>query len=726
MDGVLDLAAAVGGGERSGTGEGASGGDVPLPVLREDLDIVPGAPLLNGSPSWVVFDPLANRYFEIGPELFDMLSLWDVGTVSRLCRAMKREFDRTVSEDDVTDAIRFLISSALVRDIPDNDYRTMAHKEVSAKKSLFSRVMHSYLFFKIPLVRPDRALRFAWPVVRHLFTREAVVVTALIGLLGLYLVSRQWEHFATTFQHMLSWQGAALYFLSLVVVKSLHELGHAFMAVRYRLRVPTIGVAFMVLMPVLYTDTSGAWRLRSRRARLMIDAAGIFTELGLACIATLVWCFLPDGGLRLVVFAIATTSWATSLFVNLNPLMRFDGYYILSDAIRFQNMQTRGFDMARWQLRRLLFGLDEAPPEPMSAGRRRLVVAHAWATWIYRFFLFLGIAILVYAFFIKVVGILLFAVEIVWFILLPVGREIARWWERKDAIMASRRTYVSLAATFALLLVAVIPWSTSVSLPALMASGQEARLFAPFPAQIVASRIVEGQRVRKGDVLVEMAAPRLHQEMRLAAERARVTAARIDRAGSDQTDRAMLVVLENELNSAREEMAGLRRTLARLTVRAPFDGVVRDLDPELQVGLWVDAKRPLALVHDQTKATVRGLVEERLIRRFAVGASATFKPENPDLPSVDLLVDGVAQTATERLDEPYLALAHGGSVKTGEGEDRLKLVDARYRVKLSPLTETPAPARATRGTVVVEGSPESFYFRAKRQVMKVLVREMGV
>ena len=178
--------------------------------------------------------------------------------------------------------------------IPGNDFKAMALRMEADKKSWLSTIMHSYLFFRIPLFRPDRFLRKSWWMVRPLFTRTAVWIYVLMGLAGLYLVSRQWEQFTGTFQYMLSWQGAAFYGASLVIVKSLHELGHAYMSVRYKLRVPTIGIAFMVLMPVLYTDTSGAWRLRSRRQRLMIDGAGIFVELALAAVATLLWVFLPD------------------------------------------------------------------------------------------------------------------------------------------------------------------------------------------------------------------------------------------------------------------------------------------------------------------------------------------------------------------------------------------------------------------------------------------------
>ncbi|MEM1318445.1 MAG: biotin/lipoyl-binding protein, partial [Pseudomonadota bacterium] len=547
--------------------------DVPLPVLRDDLEIVPTAPQPNGAPAWVIFDPAANRYFEIGRETLDLLRLWRVGKVDTLVRRVNSEFGRTIDKDDVAEVIHFLISNALVRDIAGNDFRGMAEKAKAEKKSWFSTAMHSYLFFRIPLFRPDRFLRATWPLVRVLFTRFFVWLLVAMGIVGLYFVSRQWEQFTGTFQYMLSWKGAALYGLSLVIVKSLHELGHAYMAVRYGLRVPTIGIAFMVLMPVLYTDTSGAWRLRSRRQRLMIDGAGIFTELAIAAVATLIWAFLPDGPLRLVFFAMATTSWVTSLAVNLNPLMRFDGYYILSDGLGFQNLQNRSFEMARWRLREILFGLGAEPPEPLTPRLRRLIIVHAWATWIYRFFLFLGIAILVYAFFIKVVGIILFIVEIVWFIAKPVAKEVAHWWSIRSKIMAARRIFVTGSVLAGLTVAAIIPWSTQIRVPSLMTAGHEQALYAPFPARVQTVAAHDGDMVSKGDIVFVLDAPQLRLDLKLAQEQVTLIESRIDRTGSDATDRASLIVLQNELNEVREKISGLKRVEEQLTVRAPFTGL---------------------------------------------------------------------------------------------------------------------------------------------------------
>ncbi|PCH45311.1 MAG: hypothetical protein COC23_08070 [Hyphomicrobiales bacterium] len=516
--------------------------------------------------------------------------------------------------------------------------------------------------------------------------------------------------------------------MSLVVVKSLHELGHAFMSVRYGLRVPTIGIAFMVLMPVLYTDTSGAWRLKSRRERLMIDGAGIFTELTLAALATFLWAFLPDGGLRLCVFAIATTSWVTSLAVNLNPLMRFDGYYILSDSLGFQNLQNRGFDMARWRMRELFFGLGEAPPELLTTKMRRIVILHAWATWIYRFFLFLGIAVLVYTFFIKIVGIILFAVEILWFIALPIWRELRHWWDIKDKIMTSPRILVTGLIFAGFVAFAIVPWSTKITIPSLMTAQHEQSIYAPLSGRIVLLSLQDGTHVSKGDVLVRLEAPQMALQLDAAKERASLLETRIDRSGADAQDRASLIVLTNELEEVRERIKGLDRLSKQMIIRAPFDGQIVDMDKELHEGLWINSKTALAVVQADNGVRIKGYVAETSLFRFTTGAQAVFIPDNRELPMVFAKVQNISVASTEKLDEPYLALRFGGSIVTEDGnQQELKPKHANYAVAFVPSDEgMQRPRIAVRGVSVIVGQPESFYVRAKRQVLKVLVRELGI
>src|SRR5688500_3708598 len=152
--------------------------------------------------------------------------------------------------------------------------------------------------------------------------------------------------------------------------KVLHELGHAYTAHRHGCRVPAMGAAFLVLWPVLYTDTNEAWKVASRNARLQIGAAGMAAELALAACATLLWSFLPDGPLRSGVFLLSTSTWIITLAVNLSPFMRFDGYFLLSHLLNTPNLHERAFAFGRWHLREWLFGLGAPEPEAVGRGRR--------------------------------------------------------------------------------------------------------------------------------------------------------------------------------------------------------------------------------------------------------------------------------------------------------------------------------------------------------------------
>jgi putative peptide zinc metalloprotease protein len=134
---------------------------------------------------------------------------------------------------------------------------------------------------------------------------------------------------------------------------------------------------------------------------------------------------------------LATTTWVSTVLINASPFMRFDGYFLLSDYLQMPNLHSRAFALARWDARAAVCA-GRGPPERLLT-RQRMLIAFAWATWIYRLVLFLGIAALVYHFFIKAVGILLFAVEIVWFVAKPVWSEVKAWRERKAQIAHSRR-----------------------------------------------------------------------------------------------------------------------------------------------------------------------------------------------------------------------------------------------------------------------------------------------
>ncbi|HMQ58966.1 MAG TPA: biotin/lipoyl-binding protein, partial [Rhizobiaceae bacterium] len=478
------------------------------------------------------------------------------------------------------------------------------------------------------------------------------------------------------------------------------------------------------------TDTSDAWRLASRRKRLMIDGAGIMTELMLAVIATWLWVLLPDGLGRSIAFSVATVGWVASLGVNLSPFMRFDGYYLFSDAIGVQNLQQRAFALGRWRLREWLFGLGDPVPEVFARPRRRLLVAYAYATWIYRFFLFLGIALLVYHFFIKVVAIILFAIEIVWFIARPIASEIGAWWSMREKIVRCGRAFVSAGVAVALVAACFVPWSTPVRAPAVLAAKRQAQVFTPWPGMLQSLDVARGDVVRAGDVLFRLSSEELQHELKKAEAQVALAELRIARIAADAQDRALLIVLNRELESAREHVAGVVRQIDDLTIRAPIDGRIAETDPDLRIGMAIGPTQQMALVVGDAEAglELRGYVDEAHVARLSAGTSLRFVPDNPLLPVVHGTVREIAETGSDAITIEALSSVHGGPIRSDKGHDgRIEPRSGQYAMlgDLDNAGMADRSGKLERGMALVEGEPESLASWMMKRVAAVAVRESG-
>lgn len=715
------------GGAPSMTMGGGGGGQdpmtVPLPPLRDDLRLLPGPRARDGSPTWTIHDPVRNRFHRLSWTGFEMLARWHHGTGAAVCEAVRGETTLTPDRDQLVQMIRFLRANALI-DMAAPSGREMWERQAQAMRRHWSSwLLHNYLFFRIPLVRPDPFLRAAWPLVQPLFSQVALVLFAALTVAGVYLVARRWDGFVHTFTQFANLEGLAWMGVALVVSKILHELGHAFTAHRYGCRVPTMGVAFMVLWPVLYTDTSDGWALTSNRKRLAIGAAGMIAELGVAVLATLVWAFTDDGPVRSAAFFLATAGWTASLIINLNPFMRFDGYYLMADWLDEPNLQPRAFAFGRWALREILFGFGDAPPEPLPRGRRRLFVVYAWATWLYRLMLFLGIALLVYAFFIKVVGILLFVVEIAWFILKPMSGEMKEWWKRRGDMRLNAHALGSLAVLGLLLAVLFVPWRATVVLPAVLEAERSHEVHAPEAARVAAVLVAPRDTVSAGQPVAELVNPDLTFQRQLNDLRLDVTRLSLDRAYADDEARADVPLLAADLQKLTAEADGLTARADRMVLRSAVSGRVTDLMPGLRPGLWVEPRAVLLRVVDSERGRVTAYARQEDLARLSPGAPARFHPDDALSPALTGTVTAVDDVNRPVLDHPMLAADQGGDVAARrDDQGRMLPEHSLYRVVVA-LDDPAAPPQLRRGTLRVDGEPESLAVRLWRTVVGVLIRE---
>ncbi len=697
-----------------------------FPPLREELDLLEGAPLPDGQPSWMVHDPVRNQFLRIDWPTYEVLCRWEIGDPEAIAQSMARETTLTLSADEVKAVVQLMATHQMLRPAPATAAE-MARRHQQQQGGALTWLLHHYLFFRVPLLRPDAWLQRWLPLARLFASRGFLALTGAALLFGLVQIVRQWDGFRAALVDTVNWEGLAAYALAVVAVKFVHELGHAFTARHYGCRVPTMGVAFLVMWPMAYTDTQETWRLTDPRQRLRVACAGIATELVVAAWATLAWALLPEGALRSAAFVLATTSWVMTLAVNASPFMRFDGYFILCDALDMPNLHARSFALARWKLREWLFGLGEAAPEVFRPGAQALLVAFAWATWLYRLVLFLGIAVLVYVFFFKVLGVFLFIVEIVWFIALPVRSEWQAWHARWPQIRASRGSRRAVALLALLVGVAVVPWPGRVTASALLRPADVWHVHAPAGARVQALPFKEGDAVPQDAVVVSLQVPDL--AIREAAMRTRVDQQRWQAAtsGLDEASRLQLLVRQQALAQAQADLAGVSTEREQFEPRAPFAGRLRDLDPDLQPGQWVARREAIALlVREDGPWTVETWLDEDAVQRVQPGARAVFMPDNLPGQAVTLRVTSVDRDAARVLPRPELGTLAGGHVVTRPQGQQLVPERAIYRVTLTPESMPQALAdRSWRGHLTVHAQGQTLAGRYLRQAAAVLVRELG-
>lgn len=695
------------------------------PTIREDLQLHEGARSEKGEPGWVIQDPASNRFFQINQKTYEVLIRWHMAAPDAIAKSITENSPFNVTDKFVEEVVQFLERSQLVK-LPAGSAVTTLNKYKKAKQSWFNWALHHYLFFRLPLVRPDKFLDRTVDYIRPIYHRRTFYIVLLITLSGLFFVSRQWDVFMASVVDMFSIEGLAYFMVALGISKVGHELGHAYVAKIHGCRVPTMGVAFLVLWPMLYTDTNQTWQLTSRKKRLSVGAAGMAVELTLAGCATLLWSFLPDGGARDMALVLATTAWVSSLLINVSPFMRFDGYFLLSDMMGMPNLHQRSFALGRWRLREWLFDLKHPIPEKFTKRREVFLIGFAYFVWIYRLLLFLGIAVMVYSFFIKAVGILLFIVEMVWFVFKPIWNEMKIWHKIRGEIMATKRTRITAMAAVVLILSTFIPWSSTLTAPALLRAEQSTEIFTQHAAVLQTPLPENGQFLDEGAQIIQLHDPALplrerslsYQTQRLNYER---TLSSLDDEYRRQSDSVISALIKNQA-----ERDVITQQQAALEIKAPFSGYLVDVNDDLSVGQWVSGSQRIGrLVHMGTPKLTAYISEKDRIR-LQESAKCRFSSLSADTFHLPCRITEIERIPVRDFQDLELASLNGGSIPVLQENDGYTSEKSIYRVHLTLAEGTDfTPLMAFAGQVKLSASAESLVGRAYLLVTEILFKESG-
>ncbi len=694
----------------------------------------------DGRSWYVVKDPVTLAYFRMDEGQRFVAGLLDgTRTLEEVRTAYEEAFrpERLPLEELEAFAAQLLDGGLAEVDSPLAAGLLCERARKHRREALLSRFLN-ILYVKVPLCDPDAALGRASAWLRPFFGAAGVLAGLAAVLAAAGLVDTHWGDFVgrlPTYREFFRPQTLLYLWLALGAAKVLHELGHGIVCKLQGGAVPEMGVLFLVFCPTLYCDASDSWVLPGRWRRMAVAAAGVYVDLLVAAAATFVWWLTrPDSLAHNLAFGLMAVCGLGTLAWNANPLMRFDGYYLLSDWLGVPNLAERSARFLQAAALRWL-GADVAA-EALPARGRLLFAAYAVASYVYRAGVAAAVAWSLYAvlrpYRLGAVGAALGLTTLCATLGQPVYR-LLRSFAARGRLPDFRPGRLSLAlggAAFAAVTLLAVPLPVPVEGQAviLVEPDRVARLVVPETGGFVSEvRARDGQAVRAGEVVAVLTNPRLEIRARvneadqaLRSEQRSALAARLADGGpgaeeaGDDIGRA-----QSELQALAREHRLLTEQRERLTVRAPCDGVVMGLRPQELQGRWLDKGAEVCRVGDPRALRAVLVIDPAEHRLIAGARTAWVLVHGRGGSCLPGTVTDVAQVGARSV-PPQLSCHAGGEVATEQDPvtHAEKPRDQSYlvSVRLQGADATVQPG--VLGRVRIEAPPQTGWWRLQRYVVK--------
>lgn len=568
----------------------------------------------QGRVYWVVKDPVGLQYYRFEEEEFAILQMLDgQSSLEEIAEQFEAEFPpQTIRVEELQNFIGMLHRSGLVlSDSPGQGVQLKKRRDEKRKKEILG-AMSNVLAFRFKGFDPERILNAMYPWVSWFFTPLATWLSIGLALSALSLVIVQFDIFQSklpSFQSFFSAQNWLLIGGVLAVTKIIHEFGHGMSCKHFGGECHEMGVMFLVLTPCLYCNVSDSWMLPSRWHRAAIGAAGMYVEVVIASIATFIWWFSEPGMLNYICLNIMFVSSVSTILFNANPLLRYDGYYILSDIMEIPNLRQKASSILSRKLGKWCLGLEE-PEDPFLPKRNQgLFALYTVASFFYRWFVLLSILFFLNKVFepygLKVIGQLIAMVSLYGLIVMPFVKiykffKVPGRWSKVKKV----RLFATIGVLAALVAAAfMVPFPSSVMCSFELQPRDATSVYVEVQGRVEEIAVEAGQKVESGDLLVRLS--NVDLDIEIARLRGQVAALKeelntLERISfKDESAGLQLDTIRESLRAKNEELEKKLFDSKRLEITAPVAGTVippppkRDESTEQRVRLASWSGSPL-------------------------------------------------------------------------------------------------------------------------------------
>lgn len=582
--------------------------------VRMRPDLVINRQRYGGQSYFIIKDPIGLRYFRFREEELFLLERLDGKNnlddirhefvdKFRPQRLSVQELEKFVSQ-----LLQAGLATAQTPQVGQRLYERLKKRRRDKIKQLFMNI----LYIKIPLFDPERLLDRILPYTRFLFTLPFFFLALAFGLASLSLVLINWSTFVTklpSYGDFFTWRNILYMWVILGIVKVMHEFGHGISCKRFGGEVHEMGLLFLVLTPCLYCNVTDAWMLPNKWHRAIIGAGGMYVELILSSFCVWIWWYSEPGLLNTLALSLVFVCSVSTVLFNANPLLRFDGYYILADLAEIPNLRERSNKYLGTIASKLFLG-DDAVKDPFVPKRNRWFFAtYAVAAYLYRIFITVVILYFLYTFLqpykLGALSAMLAVAAGSTMVIYPAYKMLkglkARWRTLKVSKLRMALAFPTAGLVVAAVLLCPLPMR--IDAPMILLPKDAPVLYVQSPGILEEVYVKDGEPVAPGQLLAKLANPALERE-RMARER--------DREQLEQVVRAYLGMPNGEAQAAlyhlqadyvRLDLDEINAELAKLEIRVPrrLSGYVLSPPKPREKGRFLEGGQPFCQIGDPAK-----------------------------------------------------------------------------------------------------------------------------
>lgn len=618
----------------------------------------------RGNIWYVLHEPFSNQFFRITPEAYNFIArLNKHETVDETWnRSLQESPDSALGQGEIIELLTQLYQANLLyTDFPADSKKLFARYE-KKRKQLMRSTLANILFSRIPLFDPDKLLQRFMPLIKLVISPIGMILWLIVVGLGVKVAIDNHALLGSQAQSVLAPSNIFLLYVSTVLVKLIHEIGHASAVRRFGGEVHTMGIMLMMLTPLPYVDATSAWFFKDKKKRIFVGFAGMIYELFVAAIAAIIWANTDSGPVHSIAYNVMFMASVTTLLFNINPLLRYDGYYILSDITDSPNLFQNGQKQITYIFEKFVFGLKTAKSVGKGWQESSFLFLYGISGAVYRIFVFSGIILFIANRYL-LLGIIMTIISLISWAIVPLWKFFKYLFTSPKLYKCrSRAVSISLGAFIATsLFLSLVPFPCSFKTQGIIRATESETVITRAPGKIIV--ISEKSSVTVGDTLLVLENDELKRDIKATEYMLEETDAAYILAMKESP--ADLAPLTKKMTALQKRLEKLETLQKDLVVTASLDGEWVTTDIHTWIGRDMPRGTECGEIISQNRFEFISAVPQKEASELFAPAPNSAEVKLVGLATKTIPVDSFITIPMEKrnLASPILGFAGGGDME---------------------------------------------------------------